>query len=124
MHSHKEHYRKKISSSEFDKSTPEYEIKRVGNQIVIRSRQKDRGLACLASKANIEALRKSIEKNKGSAKIQVTGLSRAQLGRIVGDLQENSSKIAYVRKKAITKGTPPQATNFEILMKEAAKEKA
>lgn len=105
--------RAKISSTEFEKHAIVGEIKRIGKNIFIVDEQ---GIVSPVSQKHVKGLSTSVLKNRNSAIIKANGLSRAQVGRIAGDLKNNSSYGVYIRKVAAPKLGKPQATNFEILL--------
>jgi len=108
--------RKKSHVTEFEKVKPKYEIKRIGSQVYLT--EKGSGIGVSLSRAKIEALCKTIEENSEPTKITITGLSRAQLGRILGDLQENSTKQAFVKRKPHRKKLSAPPASYDIVMKE------
>ena len=48
----------------------------------------------------------------------MSGLSRAQVGRIAGDLKEGAEVDVFIRKVASPISRKPQTTNYEILLKD------
>ena len=105
--------RAKISSAEFDKHTAVGEIRRIGKNVVIVDEQ---GSLIPISHKYVKNLRTSALRNRRSAIIKANGLSRAQVGRIAGDLKEGSPVGVYIRRVSTPKSNKPQATNFEILL--------
>ena len=105
--------RPKISSTEFGKHSTVGEIKRVGKHIVVID---ESGSFLPISYNNVKNLRSYALREKRSAIIRANGLSRAQVGRIAGDLKEGAPIDVYIRKVAVPKSDKPQATNFEILL--------
>ena len=114
--------RPKISSSHFDKCKSAIEIKRVGRKIVIATRDG----AIPISRDSVTQLTKQIEQGNKSVKIRANGLSRAQVGRIAGDLKNSSGMGVYIRRAPV-KQTPigrssvgrygqAQLMNYEILV--------
>lgn len=106
--------RAKISSAAFCKNHMTVgAIKRTGKNIVIVDAN---GTLMPISRKNVEDLRATAIRNNQSAIIRTSGLSRAQVGRIVGDLKEGAGVNVFVRKAASPSSRKPQATNFEILL--------
>lgn len=105
--------RLKISASEFDRQTVASEIKRIGKSLVIINEQ---GKMSLVSQSRIKGLKSSVLQNADSAIIRTNGLSRAQVGRIVGDLKQGSPAHVFVRRVSTQKANKPRATSFEILL--------
>lgn len=105
--------RGKISSAEFDKHTAVGVIRRIGKSVVVVD---ECGSLVPISHEYVKSLKTSALRNRHSAIIKANGLSRAQVGRIAGDLKEGSSVDVYIRRVPTPKSNKPQATNFEILL--------
>lgn len=111
--------RPKISSTEFSKHSTVGEIRRVGKSIVVVD---ESGAVLPISYNSVKSLRASALRKKRSAIIRANGLSRAQVGRIVGDLKEGAPIDVYIRKVTTSKSDKPQVTNFEILLMDENKD--
>lgn len=105
--------RAKVSSAEFNKHSTVGEIKRIGKNVVIVDNS---GSLIPISQKYVKSLKASALRNRRSAIIKVNGLSRAQIGRVVGDFKEDPSVGVYIRKIPTQKTNKPKATNFEILL--------
>ncbi len=105
--------RSKISLNEFKNRSTVGEIKRIGKSIIIVD---ESGSHSLISRSRIKSLKSSALRNKKTAIIKASGLSRAQVGRIVGDLKDGEPVDVYIRKIAMQNSDRPKVTNFEILL--------
>jgi len=70
----------------------------------------------VASKETIQTIRKA---NKGDVVIVTEGLSKAQVGRIVSDIQIGSSRAISVQRQSSRRGsaTSPIVTSYSIKLK-------
>lgn len=102
-----------LTSEDFDKSPLVCEIKRIKKQLVMRD---NNGKIEPVSQNKIRELRNIVLSDGSSVKIEVTGVSRAEVGRIAGDLKGNSPTKVYARKIEPTRLSRPQANRFEILI--------
>ena len=105
--------RPKISLAEFKRHTAVGEIKRIGKNVVIVD---GRGMVKPISQRDIKFLKATVLRDRSSAKIRTNGLSRSQVGRIVGDLREDSSVGVYIRRVPMQHAEEPRATSYEILL--------
>lgn len=104
-------YKQRITLDQFDSSvpTPAYEIKRVGKKIYIV----DATSSNYVTQSSIDDLSYQIKQSTKPMKIVTTGLSKAQVGRIVSNIKAATTKGIYIKKVA------PSASNrtltYEIL---------
>lgn len=106
----------KIASTEFENHSIVSIIKRVGKEVVVVD---SRGATTRISPKYLKRLKTSSLNNRGSVRIRANGLSRAQVGRIVGDLKEDFSGDVYIRKVSQPQRRlgKAQTMSFEILLK-------
>lgn len=88
--------KRKITIDEFERATPKniYMIKRVGKGMYIMQHNK----AVDLTRSNIQKLSENIIQSNSTAKIITMGLSRAQVGRVAGDIQAAVPEGVYIRK--------------------------
>ena len=104
----------RVSEDRFEVSESNYEIKRIGKDVIIRN--KCNGVTVPVSKQEILDLRRNVLTGSRNAKIRTTGLSRAQLGRIVSDLRGNNHAGVHIRRIATRGSENSRALNYEILL--------
>lgn len=88
-------------------------IKRSGRRIVIIN---SAGEAVPISHKQIECLGAALKRNYGTATIKTIGLSKAQVGRVAGDLKSCTSSDVFVRKIKPQDLTTLQPMKFEITL--------
>lgn len=99
-----------------DRSELLYKIIRYSNQALIISKK---GEIIPATKENIRDLGKKVVSNdRKTGRIRAVGLSRAEVGRIIGDIVYDSTICAYSRKIPPESSNKPSPNRFEILLSE------
>lgn len=94
-----------------------YRIERIGGLIYFIN-TKENSKTRVTTKS-INEIKKNIPNSKTFFKIEVKGLSRAQMGQIASDLVKNSNKrVSLHRKTAETPQLSHQKTEFDIIIHE------
>lgn len=103
-----------------NKTVPVSQIRivRHGTHIIILDAS---GKRLVASQKNIQNIGKAV---KGNVEIITEGLSKAQVGRIVSDIQVGSSRTISVKKRTARIGSVsrPVVTSYSIKLKGDAEE--
>lgn len=107
-------YKQKITREQFDNcvATPAYEIKRIGRTIYIvgvNSRS-------FVTQDSLDNLSRQIKQNTKPMKIVTTGLSKAQVGRIVSRIKTAAAKRIYIKK--VDSSDSNRVLSYEILVTE------
>ena len=103
--------KQKITRDQFDNSAsvPAYEIKRLGKKIYIV----DANSSKIITQDSVGDLSRRIKQSNKPVKIVTTGLSKAQVGRIVGSIRNATAKGIYIKK--VDSSDNNRALTYEIL---------
>lgn len=103
--------KQKITLDQFDNSVvaPAYEIKRVGKKIYIINANSSN----FVTQGSMDDLSRQIKQSTKPIKIVTTGLSKAQVGRIVGNIKSATTKGIYIKK--VDSSDRNRALTYEIL---------
>lgn len=103
--------KRKITLEQFDSSVsaPAYEIKRIGKKIYIVGANSSN----VITRDSVGDLSRRIKQSNKPVKIVTTGLSKAQVGRIVGSIRNATAKGIYIKK--VDSSDNNRALTYEIL---------
>lgn len=103
--------KQKITRDQFDNSAsvPAYEIKRLGKKIYIV----DANSSKIITQDSVGDLSRRIKQSNKPVKIVTTGLSKAQVGRIVGSIRNATAKGIYIKK--VDSSDNNRVLTYEIL---------
>lgn len=103
--------KQKITRDQFDNSAsaPAYEIKRIGKKIYIVGANSSNAI----TQDSVGDLSRRIKQSNKPVKIVTTGLSKAQVGRIVGSIRNAIAKGIYIKK--VDSSDSNRVLTYEIL---------
>jgi len=99
-----------FSIKEFTRHEPICRVSRIGKSLYIRNNKK---VAPVTSES-VKVLREKIKESNAPAKLTFHGLSRAQVGRDVGDIVHNNNNVNVHIRKSSSEDSP--VLEFEVLI--------
>lgn len=105
-------YKQRITREQFDNcvATPAYEIKRIGRRIYIVGTNS----RSFITQDCLDNLSRQIKQSPKPMKIVTTGLSKAQVGRIVSYIKTATAKRVFIKK--IDSSDSNRVLSYEILV--------
>lgn len=99
-----------FSIKEFTRHEPICRVSRIGKSLYIRNNKK----VAPVTGESVKVLREKIKESHAPAKLTFHGLSRAQVGRVVGDIVHNNDHVNVHVRKSSSEDSP--VLEFEVLI--------